>query len=290
MRSPVRAALVALLFAAVSAAARAEPQTAIGDWLDGWFDRVDAAQSSEPGWLAPMLTPTPRLDEKFRYDQGFFRQGNGDTLAQFGGGKGLALISGPTTELQLYLPSYLRRDGPTPAQGWGDWPFLTVKQRLMSAPADAGDYVVTAFLGLQAPSGAAPFSANTWTATPAIGGGKGWGDLDVQGTVGLSLPADAAAPNGSFLTAAAALQYFLAPVFWPEVELGVTHWLDGLRGGKTQTVLAPGLLLGRFPLGGRLRASFGVAYEAALTPKLVRSPALTPQFDHGWLGSARLSF
>jgi hypothetical protein len=38
-----------------------------------WYTR-DEAQASQPHWITPFATATPRLDEEFRYDQSFQTQ------------------------------------------------------------------------------------------------------------------------------------------------------------------------------------------------------------------------
>jgi hypothetical protein len=48
-----------------------------------------------------------------------------------------------------------------------------VKQRIASANEEDGNYILTAFLGFQAPTGAAPFTNRAWVITPTLAGGKG---------------------------------------------------------------------------------------------------------------------
>lgn len=77
----------------------AAPDNPITDYFAAWFDRVDAAQASQPHWMTPITTVTPRLEEEFRYDQ--FQQflGNGAEVNNYFGGKGLELI--PTTSNEI---------------------------------------------------------------------------------------------------------------------------------------------------------------------------------------------
>jgi hypothetical protein len=48
-------------------------------------------------------------------------------------------------EVLINLPPYEERSHVKPASGWGDWPAFTIKQRLISANKQDGDYIVTAF-------------------------------------------------------------------------------------------------------------------------------------------------
>lgn len=71
----------------------------ISDYFDHWYDRVTAAQSSQPHWMTPLMTVTPRLEEEFRYDQYFERTNTGSDIASFDAGKGLELIPTTTNEI-----------------------------------------------------------------------------------------------------------------------------------------------------------------------------------------------
>jgi hypothetical protein len=59
------------------------------------------------------------------------------------------------------------------------------------------------------------------------------------------------------------LQYFIAPYFWPEFAFNDTYWASGLRGGKNQRFLSPGIVFGRFVPFDRLKAVFGISYQFA---------------------------
>src|ERR1700678_3452501 len=65
------------------------PQTYVGDYFANWFDRVEAAQASQPHWMTPLVTVTPRLEQEVRYDQYWESRGNGSTLDIFDAGKGV---------------------------------------------------------------------------------------------------------------------------------------------------------------------------------------------------------
>jgi hypothetical protein len=263
----------------------------IEEYFANWFNRVHAAQASRPNWMTPVVTVTPRLEQEFRYDQFWERLGTGAGLHVFDSGKGLELIPTETNELLLNLPPYQERVSTRPAYGWNDWPFLTIKQRLLSANEQNGNYILTAFLGFQAPLGAKAFTNNSWIITPTIAGGKGWGDFDIQMTAGFPIPTDNQNIVGTSAVWNTAFQYHLNEVFWPEFEVNYTHWFNGLREGKTQVFLTPGIIFGRFPLfDNKIRAIIGGAYQFAVTPKLTFAPVLTPVYNHAWILTARLAF
>lgn len=262
----------------------------VGAYFLNWFNRVDAAQASQPHWMTPLVTVTPRLEEEFRYDQYWQRLGNGGNVNAFDSGKGLELIPTETNELLLNLPPYQQRIGKKPAEGWADWPILTVKQRLLSANEQNGNYIVTAFLGVQAPTGVSAFTNDAYIITPTIAGGKGWGKFDFQTTLGVALPTGYHDVLGDALTWNIAFQYHVLPPLWPQVEVNLTHWYGGERDARTQIFITPGIILGRFPLAGRLNLAVGLGYQVAVSPKLVTSPALTPTYNHAWIATVRTPF
>jgi hypothetical protein len=85
-------------------------------------------------------------------------------------------------------------------------------------------------------------------------------------------------------------QYHIQRYFWPEFELNDTYFADGLRGGKNQLFLTPGIVFGRFVIHDRVTFSLGGGYQFAVSPPLSKVPVLTPVYDHAWILSARLTF
>jgi hypothetical protein len=251
---------------------------------------VDQAQASQPHWMTPLVTVTPRLEQEVRYDQYWQNLGNGGNVDVFDSGKGLELIPTTTNEILINPPAYEERYVKKPASGWADDQFLVVKQRLLSANEENGNYIVSAFLGLTAPTGSPAFSNRSWVITPTIAGGKGWGDFDIQATFGMAIPVAYQNVIGTAANTNIALQYHFLKYFWPEIEMNYTYWLNGERGGKNQIFLTPGLILGRFQIYGRAKLIIGAGYQFSVSPKLTRTPVLTPTYDRAWLLSARIAF
>lgn len=98
--------------------------------------------------MTPLATVTPRLEQEFRSDQFFEQMGNGAHINVYEGGKGFEFIPTMTNEILINLPPCEERTHLKQASGWGDWPALTVKQRLLSANKAEGDYIVSAFIGV----------------------------------------------------------------------------------------------------------------------------------------------
>lgn len=291
------AVVIGALAASCSTAAEAQEASASSassaadeGFIDSWMARVREAQDSQPHWITPLATVTPRLEQEFRYDQLWQHSGNGADLTNSDGGKGLELIPTTSNEVIVNLPPYEERRGKKPASGWGDWPALLIKQRFVSANEANGNYIVSGFLGVQAPNGSAAFTNHAWMITPTLAAGKGWGNFDIQATVGVPIPLSHESAIGTSVVTNLAAQYHLGGLFWPELEANATSWTDGPRAGKTQVFLTPGLILGRFPLVGHTKAIIGLGYQVAVTPTQVLKPVLTPTFQNGWILSLRGAF
>jgi hypothetical protein len=114
------------------------PVDPIADYFLHWYDRVDAAYASQPHWMTPITTVTPRLEEEYRYDQSQQFLQNGAEINNYFAGKGLELIPTETNEIQFNVPGSEQRlqegrSNVKPATGFVDGNFVTVKQRLLSA-------------------------------------------------------------------------------------------------------------------------------------------------------------
>jgi hypothetical protein len=269
----------------------AAPTDPITDYFEHWYDRVHEAQATQPHWMTPIATVTPRLEEEIRYDQQFQDLGTGAQITNFDGGKGLELIPTTTNEILINAPAYEQRHVKSPADGFADWNFLTIKQRIVSAPEDKGNYILTTFLGVQAPMIGSPFTNNAWVVTPTLAGGKGWGDFDIQATAGVPIPTSHESVIGTSLVSNIAFQYHIAEYFWPELEFNNTYWFDSARKHLDQLFITPGIVFGRFTLAGNLKGIIGIGYQIALTPSpTILEPALTPTYDHALLLTGRVAF
>ncbi len=257
--------------------------------LARWSDLARDARAGQPGWSSPLVTTTALLEQRFRVDTAFQHAGNGADTVVLDGGRGLDLIVGRTEEVQVGLVPYDIRSGKGRSTGFGDWPFARFKQQLASSPASAGNYVLSAWLQVQAPTGAMAFTNRAWVLLPTLGFGKGWGEFNVQGTMGAVIPTAHEGKLGTQLVSNTALQYRLLGVLWPQVEVNWTYYPDGQRGGKHQVFLTPGLVVGRLPLTPHLNLTLGVGYQSAVTPNYRASP-LTPAYNRAWIVTSRMSF
>jgi hypothetical protein len=261
-------------------------------YFENWFPRVEEAQASQPHWMTPLVTVTPRLEQEYRYDQYWEQRGNGSALDISDAGKGLELIPTETNEVLINPPAWQDKQKVAhPVSGWLDDQFLVVKQRLLSANEQEGNYIVTAFLGVTAPSGNVNFTNKTWIVTPTLAVGKGWGDFDIQATTGVAFPFRNQSTLGTSIATNVAFQYHLYEYLWPEFEINHTYWANGNeRGGKNQILLTPGIIFGRFVISGRVKVIIGGGYQFAVSPSYVDTSEQTPAYNRSWILTTRLTF
>lgn len=237
--------------------------------------RVSATQAAQPHWVTPLVTVTPRLEQELRAD--FVHQYNtkGQTIWNYGNGKGLELIPERHTEIILNVPPFFDRS--TGAQdGFGDISFLA-KERIYSRNEEHGNAIVTAFFAGSIPTGKNGNGSCCAVVTPTLAVGKGLGQFSFTSTAGGSLPVTNATGLGRSVIWNSVVQYRIAKTglgrfFWPEVENNSTFYKGGANDGKTATFLTPGMIIGRIPLThtaegkpGRLGLTFGAGMQIAAT-------------------------
>ena len=232
-------------------------------FFGGWFERVSRTQAEQPHWLAPIFTATPRLEEMFVYDISRQNTAKGD-LTSFGGTKGLLLIPGEHINVVTTPPSYLTHESRTIHDGFGDASFL-LKYRFVASNEEHANYVVTAFLGATIPTGSYTNGARDAIVTPTFGWGKGWGNFDVQSTVGVGIPVGDVHTLGTPVLYNTAFQYRVIKRLWPELEVNAAFFPNGRQAGNKQLFLSPGLMVGKFHLWRRLGFAVGGGIQIATT-------------------------
>jgi hypothetical protein len=263
MRSSYLFSLALLLLLASSGECQTVEQGTGDGFFGGWFKRVDRALATQPHWLAPVFTATPRLEEMFVYDISRQNTAKGD-LTSFGGTKGLLLIPAEHVTVVVTPPSYLAHESRTIHDGFGDTSFV-LKYRLAASNEEQANYVVTAFLGASIPTGSYANGAPDAVVTPTIGFGKGWGNFDVQSTVGVGIPTADVSRLGTPIVFNTAFQCQIFKKLWPEIEVNSTFFSNGARAGNKQVFLSPGLMAGKFHLWRRLGFAVGGGIQIATT-------------------------
>ena len=256
---------ILLLIFVLALAAQACAQTSSSDqsYFGSWFERVSRTQAEQPHWITPLFTTTPRLEEEFRYDIGWQNTTAGN-VTNYGSGKGLEFIPSEHIEIIVSPPPYLAHQSPAQLDGFGDTSFL-LKYRFAAGNEEAGNYIVTAFLGGSIPTGSYSNGAENAVVTPTIAMGKGWGAFDVQGTLGIALPVGDIARLGTPIAYNTAFQYRLFGKLWPELEVNGVLFHGGKHDGQQQVFLSPGLVVGKIHLWRRLGLTVGAGEQIAVT-------------------------
>lgn len=281
MRTSIIGLFIFLILFSPSAWTQTDPsQSSSDDFVSEWFQRSSRAESEQPHWAAPIFTVTPRLVQQFRYDMGWQSNG-GFTNANYGIGKGLEFLPVDRVELYVGAPPYLTHTKPGINDGIGDMAFL-FKYRAAAGNPENGNYVVTAMLAATVPTGTYTNGSTDASLTPTLALGKGWGNFDLQGTAGVTVPTGDRNVLGTPVVLNATAQYHLLRMFWPEVEINSTLWANGKNDGKKQVFLAPGLVVGKLHLWRRLGVAFGGGVQIAATQ--------FHSYEHNWVTSVRFPF
>lgn len=250
-----------------------------GGIVQEWLQTSSRAAATQPQWMAPMFTVTPRLVQQFRFDMAWQTKGNA-TTANYGTGKGLELIPTGHTEVLISAPPYVTHS--TGLQdGFGDMSFL-FKYRLAAGTEEQGNYVVTAFLSATVPTGSYSNGSTHATFAPTFAFGKGWGAFDIQSTASVTLPTGGVDILGTPVGLNGTFQYRLLKKLWPEVEVNSTFWANGGNAGKKQVFLSPGLVVGRLHLWRRVGFAVGAGVQIAATS--------FHTYSNSWVTSVRFPF
>jgi hypothetical protein len=240
---------IVLLFLFASASAFAQTESANAAPLRGyawWSARTNATQSKQPAWAVPLVTTYTGLFQVIRTD--IVRQiapARTDTW-NFDNSKAVNfIIPGANTEIAIDLPPYIEHNTKA-VDGWGDFSFL-VKYRIASGNKKHGTYTLSAWALTTAPTGQAKNGSTNASVQPNVGGGKGFGNFDVQSTIGATLPTGAPAitTSGRPILWNTVAQYKAGKLFWPELESNATFFKGGPNDGKTQEFITPGLIIGK---------------------------------------------
>ena len=241
--------LLLLLLACASVCAQDAPVTstspAPGSFYARWSARTNATQSKQPAWAVPLVTTYTGLFQVVRTD--IVRQiapARTDTW-NIDNSKGINFIPGGNIEIAIDLPPYIRHNS-TAVDGWGDFSFLA-KYRLASGNAKHGNYDLSFWALTTVPTGQAKNGSTNASVQPNLGGGKGFGSLDVVSTIGATLPTGSPATNtaGRPVVWNTAAQYKLGKLFWPELESNATFYKGGTNDGKKQEFITPGIIIGK---------------------------------------------
>jgi hypothetical protein len=264
VRPLLLASVLFVTYAALAAAQSSDSANADKGFLASWFRQSDKSKAEQPHWITPLATTTPRLEQEFRYDINWQQAVPGTAYTEnYGNTKGLELIPFENVEIIAGIPPYIVHHTAA-TDGFGDFQLL-VKYRLLSANAEHGDYILTAFVSSSFPTSSTGNGQPKAIITPTLAYGKGFGDFDIQGTFAVAEPAADEATIGRSLVSNNTLQMQLVRRIWPELEVNTTWFQDGKNDGKHQVFLTPGLVVGRLPLNDRVGLTVGAGVQVAVS-------------------------
>lgn len=233
------------------------------NFFQRWQRRASATQSKQPKWSCPLNMPFPMLIQVFRYDAERQIAPTGANVWNYGVSKGLNLVPGYNSEIDLHLPPYLEHNSAA-KDGFDDL-FLGYKYRFVTSNAQHGNYAVSAQLFATVPTGSYSNGSPDAVLTPTLEAGKGYGRFDVISTLGGSLPTGDTAKLGHSIAWNTVAQYKIGKYWWPELESNMTHFVGGKNDGKTQEFLEPGFTACKFKFQPRdASARGGLAFGAGM--------------------------
>jgi len=259
-----------------------------GSFYAWWSARTNATQSKQPAWAVPLVTTYTGLFQVVRTD--VLRQvapALTDTW-NFDNSKAVNFIPGANIELAFDLPPYIQHSSAKAVNGWGDFSFL-VKYRIASGNAQHGTYTLSAWVLTTVPTGQAKNGSTNASLQPNVGAGKGFGNFDVQTTLGATLPTGtpATTTSGRPVLWNTAAQYHIGKIWWPELESNATFYKGGTNDGKFQEFITPGMIIGKcglHPTDAKSRP--GLAFGGGLQI----ATSHFHSYNHGMILTARWIF
>ena len=282
-----------LLLASASLCAQDAPVTTLsaapspGNFYARWSAQTNAIQSKQHAWPPPLATTYTGLFQVARTD--IVRQiaPKGTYTWNIDNSKCVSFITPGNLEFDIDLPPYIKHNT-TAVDGWGDFSFLA-KYRIASGNAQHGTYSITVWALTTVPTGQAKNGSTNASVQPNLGVGKGFGNVDVQSTIGATLPTGNPATNatGRPVIWNTAAQWKLHKIFWPELESNATFYKGGTNDGKTQEFITPGILIGKCALHpGDKQSRPGLTFGGGM--QIAASHFHT--FNHGVILTARWIF
>ncbi|VVM05786.1 hypothetical protein MAMC_00794 [Methylacidimicrobium cyclopophantes] len=254
------------------------------DWLSRWRRMTIETREKQTHWLTPIVTETPRLEQRIRYDVYDETLPNGNKKFNFGAGKGINFIVAPTMEAAFSLPQYLYYPGAGRLDGFRGESFM-IKNRIMASPEDQKNYVFSVMLEALSPTGTLPDFAEHWIWTPMLTFGKGWGHFDFMVNLGTAWADADNRQLGSPIVWGVALQYRFG-VICPTIEVNSHPTLSNFFFvGQPGLFVTPEVLIGRFHFRDHWSLYFGFGYQMALD-----QTTLEEQYANAFIAKFHLLF
>jgi hypothetical protein len=229
-----------------------------------WESRTSATQARQPSWPPPLISPYPMLIQVFRAD--FTRQITPALTStwNYGASRGLNLIPGFNSEVDVYYAPYIQHNTPKAKDGFGDVGFL-YKYRILSKNEKDGNYMLSAQVTATIPTGSHSNGSPDSSVSPTLLSGKGFGKFNVISCLGGTLPTEETNKVGRSIAWNTTAQYHISKYVWPQLESNTTYFFAGKNDGKKQNFITPGIVFSKFKLRPSDETSrVGVAFGAGM--------------------------
>ena len=231
--SIISACLLAATWAAPAAPARAQQS-----FKERFVAHNAEVSRLQPAWPTPLAESDPRLTQYYRLAFSHEYAPAGTETANIGNGRGGGVTAWNRCEFDVMPPGYVQHHSAA-VDGFGDLA-AQIKVRLVSADAEGGNYIVSALLSRTFPTGSSSNGAQTGVWNPTIAGGIGLSRrIDVETTLGGSMPTGKIAAQGRTVLWNALVQTRTSRSTWLELENNATYFFAGSHDGRMQNFVTP---------------------------------------------------
>jgi hypothetical protein len=250
-----------------------------------WQDRVRKTSAQQPGWAVPVFAPPSGIVQLARIDVLHQWTSTHTSTWNYGNSKGFNLIPYYKTEVDVNLPPYVQHNSPRVMDGAGDFS-MVLKYRPFSGNAEQGNYSTAFQIAATGATGSYKNGTARTTINPTLILGKGFGRLDIQSSLGGTLPVSSIHAIGRTIVWNTVAQYQIGKIFWPEIEVNSSFYHLGPNNGKSQTFITPGLMVSKIKLRkdptDRLALVFGGGMQIAASTYHA--------YHHGLVLTGRITF
>jgi hypothetical protein len=215
------------------------PASAQQSFSQRFFAHNAAASAVQPAWPTPVYETEPRLTQYYRFSFSNQYTASGTQTTSYGNARGGGIIAFNRFEFDVLPPPYIQHNS-SATDGFGDTSAL-VKYRISSGNTEHGNYILTALLSHTFATGSAKNGALTDSWTPTLAGGKGLTKrIDVESSLGASLPTGKIASQGRSISWSTLVQDHITKSAWLEFENNATFFHRGSHDGPMQNFVTPG--------------------------------------------------
>lgn len=236
------------------------------NFFTSWESRVKATSAKQPVWAVPVFAPTSGIVQLVRFDAQHQWTATHTETWNYDSGKGFNFIPFARAEFDINLPPLIQHNTPKAVDGTGDFS-MVMKYRPFAGTAEHHNFSTAFQMAFSLPTGSYKNGTAVMTMTPTLIAGKGYKKFDVQSSLGAILPTSSVPTIGRTIQWNTVAQYQVGKYFWPELEVNVSYFHQGVNDGKNQTFLTPGFMISKIKLNhdpkSRLALVFGSGMQIA---------------------------